>query len=336
MKKKAEPERPLPGVVHLPRWVRTVGRTACGVCLALALGLVWLWPVIGGVFALLALGFGALARSYRVWCVLYDTSGFETVNALGRSRRYGYGDIRGICGSRLYLKDRTLLLGKRAVGRMAFLNVANRQHRQLHGNRPIPLLPRRRGPDIFRGNVVNPRRYLAVYAVLTGFLFAVLLLAWWGEQPVSPADAAYFELTFTHADLVQGDLWMDSPADQTPFYLAAWTGCGEAVAGLCDGRTEFYVYSVYDHAFRNAWTPAKNVIYSLTGADGTEYLTFAETNAHRAEMQALICCTFGGLLVLWLCYVGLALYVGRYPEKCKPKTVYRFFKKGTIYWKGSH
>ena len=336
MKKKGKPEKPLPGVVHLPRWVQTVGRRACGVCLALALGLVWLWPVAGAVFALLALGFGLLARSYRIWCVLYDESGFETVDALGRSRHYGYGDIRGICGHRLSLKDRTLRLGKRAVGRMEFLNEANRQYRLLHGNRPIPLLPRRKVPDIFRGNVVKPWTYLTVYGIFAGLLLCVLLLAWWGEQPVSPEDAEYFELTFTNARLEWGNLWMDSPADKTPFYLAAWTGRTENLAGRCDGRTVFYVYSDYVSYSARSHTPARNVIYSLTGADGTEYLTFAETNAHQARVRAGVCGIFGGLLALWLCYVGLALYVGRHPERFKPKTVYRFFKKETIYWKGCH
>lgn len=328
-------ELPLPGVVHLPGSAQRLGRTGGVICLALALVSLFWQLVLAICFAMLALCFGSLALAYRNWCILYDDSGFKSVNLFGNVRRYTYCDIRGIRGSRLYLQNRSLILWKRAVGRMEFITAANRHYRAAHGNRPIPLLRKKRRA-LFAGHVVKPSRYIAPYCAITSLFLCVILLICLGFIPATPENTTVHRLTFYGYRVEGNDLWLESSAQARSFLIRDYSrmeGRTRDIPSLCDGETELYVWTTYVRN-RHAFTPSYYCIHELTTADGTEYYTFRQDNDRSRKLTWIFLTITGALFLGWMLYLAAAIFIGCHPEKFKPKTVYRFFKKGTIYWKG--
>lgn len=331
-KRDAGTDRPIPGVVHLPRGIQTAGRWGCGCCMGMAVLFVWIAPWFGLFWAVLAVCFSVLCLAYRNWCVLYDDRGFETVDLLGRSRYHGYEALQGIGGDWLYLQGRKLRMRKWAVGRMAFLETAHRHHRALHNNRPIPLVSRRR-LDPFRGNVCNPERYLLVHlciflAILAGFLSAFLILI-----PESEENTISMELVFTDYKVEKDRLLLTARGIKLPLVLK---NSQDAVGNLlnhCDGESLFCAHVVRAKSGRGPRTLSYD-IRSLTGSDGTPYYTFQQSNAVERTICGKLLTMMGGIALVWLLFFVAVLDIGRHPQKYKAKTVYRFFRKNTIIWKG--
>ncbi len=333
-------DRPIPGVVHLPRWFRTLGFWGGGICLVPALSLFWILPGFALFWAVLASCFGGLILACRNWCVLYDEDGFETVNALGISRRYGYREVCGIRGKGLYLrqqeKDRVLTIPMGAVGRKEFLDTLHKKYRQVCDGKTLPLMPVRERRDIFGGNVKKPGQkiLLGVLGLIFPLMFVVMgagvALHGYTAENTTPVD-----ITLDRCWVDGDDLWLDAQEYDHDFRLTDYADMGPE--GLCAmaswGKdTELQVYVT---AYRQ-----KNDIYQryeiqcLTDAQGRIWFTFQQATARFQAQGRTLLFVAGLFLLLWCGFCGFVVYVGRHPERFKPKTVYRFFKKNTIIWKG--
>lgn len=333
-------DRPIPGVVHLPRWFRTLGLWGGGVCLVPALILLWVLPGFALLWAVLAGCFGGLILAHRNWCVLYDEDGFGTVNALGISRKLDYREVCGIRGKHLYLRqrerNRVLVIPMGAVGRMDFFDTLHKKYRQVYGGKTLPLMPMRKQRNLFGGNVKKPgeKIMLGVLGLIFPLMFAVIgismVLHTYTAENTAPAD-----ITLDRCWVDGDDLWLDARDYDHDFRLTDYADMGPE--GLRAMKTWGSGTELQVHITTYSWKDSiyqRYEIQCLTDAQGRPWFTFRQATERYQAKGWTIVLAASACIILWFGFCGFVVCVGRHPERFKPRTVYRLFGKGNIYWKG--
>lgn len=198
-------------------------------------------------------------------------------------------------------------------------------HKKRRSSRPS----RRSKWDVFNGNVSNPGEFLFIYSLIGAMCVAIIILFVIQSAPKSPEDLLYAQVCFDRYEIDGEQLQLYSGNSEKYYEIPAYTQLlsdPEAFLRLCDGGASFRVgYEDYVKA---------DVPYfgleSITGSDGTVYLTMEAVREYRWQDAQAFYLLFGGITLLWFLFVGLSIYVGRNPQKFSPRFIRLFFKNGYV------
>lgn len=199
------------------------------------------------------------------------------------------------------------------------------KHRKTHSGRPSG----RSKWDIFNGNVSNPGEFLFIYSLIGAMCAAVIILFVIQSAPKSPEDLLHAQVCFDRYEMDGEQLLLYSDSSEKYYVIPAYTqllSAPEAFLRLCDGGASFRVgYEDYVKAD----TPYFG-LESITGSDGTVYLTMEAVREYRLQDAWAFYLLFGGITLLWFLIVGLSIYVGRNPQKFSPRFIRLFFNDGYV------
>lgn len=283
------------------------------------------------LFSLLALLNSLLILACRNIRITYNEEGFVSYNFWGRCHRYSYGDITGIFGKN---RDITLWVGKHtvridaySVGRSAFLAQAKKRYRICHNGAAIPA--KRPKGDVFNGNVEEPGALLAVcgFLILLGCSTVIFLLVDCYYDIHRPLESAV--VAFSRYEIEQSEILLYTNSSGLPYSLSGYRKTmadPERFLAQCDSGEQFQVqyvaYGKEDSAFYS--------LQSISGEDGTDYLTLAEMHRRIGRTTLALCALFGGLTLVMAYFLVMAIRIGRHPERYTRRFVHRFFKPGYI------
>lgn len=183
--------------------------------------------------------------------------------------------------------------------------------------------------DVFNGNVSNPGEFLFIYSLIGAMCVAVIILFVIQSAPKSPEDFLYAQVCFNRYEIDGEQLRLYSGSSEKYYEIPAYTqllSAPEAFLRLCDEGASFQV-GYEDYA--KADTPYFG-LESITGSDGTVYLTMEAVREYRWKDAWAFYLLFGGITLLWFLVVGLSIYAGRHPQKFSPRFIRLFFKDGYV------
>lgn len=285
------------------------------------------------VFSLFAALNSSLILAAQNIRILYNGDGFVSYNFWGLRRRYAYGDITGISGGTnqdvtLWVGRRTVRIDEYAVGRSAFLAQAKKQYRIRHNGNAIPA--KRPKWDVFNGNLENPGTVLVTHGMLILLCLGMMIfLPIFCSNYIANLSLVSETVTFSRYEADRSDLllYTDSSAIvyqisdyrkkmEDPAQFLARCGAGQRF------RVQYAVYGKEDSVYYGLW--------SISGEDGTDYLTLAESRIYlRRNFLGASAILAVPLLALVFLLV-MSIRVGRHPERYSRRFVYLFFKPGYI------
>ena len=258
--------------------------------------------------------------------VRYDINGFTARNFLGFSRRYTYGELTGIRGK---TKDITLFAGSRRIrldsmmtGREEFLAYARNQYRKTTGHalRTLPASHR----DLFQGNIENPGEFIAVYILLLVFVIGASVFVFTTSLPKQPEEWDRTQTVYTDWFLSETGLLLKAEDFEGYYHCDCETAEARILLEQALERGEHFdaAYMSYKDKEGKPYRTLKE----LVGARGEVYLSAEDSMADEWREWRKLCTVFGGIVLIFVLYLGLSIYVGRHPERFRPKFVYAFFK----------
>ena len=290
-------------------------------------------PWLPLLFSFLALVGGMLILDARNVRILYNEDGFFRYNLWGRCRRYSYGDITAISGTTD--QDVILWVGKHPVrvdfsfsGKDAFLAQAQKQYAARHNGSAIP----RKRPkwDVYNGNAngSGAEIVLVLYGVLVLLCFGLAILGFFGSRSDADPSLESGIMTFSRYEVRRGDLMLYIEASPAVRYEVSgyWRQLTDPNSFLdgCDSGAQFRV----------EYTVPKNgntrTVWSISGRDGTEYLTIAEHRQYLRGNMLVLCRVSGFFALLVVFFLVMSIRVGRHPERYSRRFVHLFFKPGYI------
>lgn len=285
------------------------------------------------VFSLFAALNSSLILAARNIRILYDGDGFVSYNFWGLRRRYSYGDITGISGGAnqdvtLWVGRRTVRIDEYAVGRSAFLAQAKKQYRIRHNGNAIPA--KRPKWDVFNGNLENPGTVLVTHGMLILLCLGMMICfpIFYSHYNANPSLVPEI-VTFSRYEVDQADLLLYTDSSDVVYELSDYRKkMADPVSLLarCGTDERFWVqYEVYgkeDSVFYGLW--------SISGEDGSDYLTLAECRRYIRRTILAFCATWAVPLLFLVFLLVMSIRVGRHPERYSRRFVYLFFKPGYI------
>lgn len=199
------------------------------------------------------------------------------------------------------------------------------KHRKTHSGRPSGRSRR----DIFNGNVSNPGEFLFIYSLIGAMCVVVLILFVVSSAPKSPENLQYAQISFDRYEIDGEQLLLYSGSSERHYEIPAYAQLlsdPEAFLRLCDGGASFRVGF---EDYNKADVPHFG-LESITGSDGTVYLTMEAVREYHWQDAWAFYLLFGGITLLWFLFVGLSIYVGRNPQKFSPRFIRLFFKDGYV------
>lgn len=318
--------------VILPKAVPVIGIVCSGAFLIPAVVLLAQResPGLCLLFILFALLGASLVAAYKNCRIIYDETSFTAGDFWGRKRTYAYHEITSMQGGsmdvKLYVGRKVIRIDELAVGKREFLAHARKQYRKRNDGKPIPAAKAK--TDIFKGNVNNPGEFIFVFALITAFLLGFFVLIAVTSLPASAEDLQYETLSFARYE-IRDDTFLDlySGKDSTPYTVPAdiLTDADEFIAACDAGETFEVCYVVYN----DTDTPRKTLEY-ITDSDGTVYLTRNAVHEYNKRAARAFYWFGGGIMLIWLVFVGLSIYVGRNPQKFSRRIIRLFFKDGYV------
>lgn len=281
----------------------------------------WLPPL----FSFLALVGGMLILDARNVRIIYDEDGFSRYNIWGRCRRYSYGDITAISG--FTGQDVILWIGKRAArvdfsfsGKDAFLAQAQKQYAARHNGSAIP----RKRPkwDVYNGNANGSGAELVLYGILVLLSFGLAILGFFGSRSDADPPLESGIMTFSRYEVRRGDLMLYTESSsavryEVSVYLRQLTD-PNSFLDRCDSGAQFRV----------RYTVPKNgntrEVWSISGRDGTAYLTIVEHRQYLRSNMLVLCRVSGSFALIMVFLLVMSFRVGRHPERYSRRFV-RFF-----------
>ena len=288
-------------------------------------------PWLPLLFSFLALVGGMLILDARNVRIIYDEDGFSRYNIWGRCRRYSYGDITAISG--FTGQDVILWIGKRAArvdfsfsGKDAFLAQAQKQYAARHNGSAIP----RKRPkwDVFNGNGNGSGSILILYGVLALLAIGMLALVFFGGRTDADPPLESADVTFSRYEVRRGNLMLYTESSsavryEVSAYLRQLTD-PNSFLDRCDSGVQFRV----------RYTVSKNgktyELWSISGRDGTAYLTIVEHRQYLRSNMLVLCRVSGFFALIMVFLLFMSIRVGRHPERYSRRFVYLFFKPGYI------
>lgn len=282
---------------------------------------------ISFVFSLLGI---SLVLAYLNCRIIYDESYFTYRNFWGFKYTFSYDQITAIQGKtkdvKMYVGKRVVRIDELAIGKYQFLFFAEKQYRKINQGQPIPTAVKK---DLFNGNIEQPGVFIICYVLVGLLCIGAILFVAIDFAPRGADDLEYASLAFERYEIEDNSLLLYAQNDRMYYWIPAYDELlldAEKFFALCDSGAAFEIgYILYDHAD----VPYYGV-ESVTGEDGTIYLTMeAVYNYHSGNVWAFYL-IFGGLGFVWFAYVAASVYVGRHPEKFSRRVIHMFFRDDYI------
>lgn len=314
-------------VVHLPFLLAVIGM-ACGGILSIPMVVcAWDGDWMFALFAAFVLVCDCMMLGYLNCVIRYDETGFAARNLLGITRHCGYNEVEGIRAGKdrwVYVQGHSILVDGLSNGGDEFVQAVEKGYRRATGKR-LPCFPSfKRKWDPMNGHVDYPWFLFIMWIVMGLFCVALpVMILYSMTAETNPEDIVVHTVQFRSYQLEDGALKLYIDTDETPFEIGYYRHYGEALPEpgvLCNGET----YSV-------GVEKDGHYVVSLTGADGTQYITpDAERQVYRDSQRfAVWLCCIGALIGLWGCYMGIA--VARHPERYSEKVRRLFYKDGFLH-----
>lgn len=235
------------------------------------------------VFSLFAALNSSLILAARNIRILYDGDGFVSYNFWGLRRRYAYGDITGISGGTnqdviLWVGRRTVRIDEYAVGRSAFLAQAKKQYRIRHNGNAIPA--KRPKWDVCNGNLENPGTVLVTHGMLILLCLGMMIsLPIFCSNYIANLSLVSETVTFSRCEANRSDLRLYTDSSVIAYQISNYRKKMEDPAlflARCGAdqrfRVQYAVHGKEDSVYYGLW--------SISGEDGTDYLTLTESRIH--------------------------------------------------------
>lgn len=291
-------------------------------------------PAVTGAMAFFIFLSLSIILKWTNGVILYNEDNFIVKNIWGIGRSYSYEQITGVLEqrkSRIYIGKRIITIEEFSSGGFCFLELAKTKCREMYGSIPKPDKPYGRF-DVFRGHVKNPEEILIVYIMMFVYLIGgvCFVCITFINEAYTEKNTEIMTLTFCRYDERKADLRLNSHDAETQFCIWKNRNVQEALERLksrCDGQTTFTAYVT-------PATPKEEADYvrivALKDEDGTEYLTFEQTNESQRKEFVLTMVFFAGVLIIWGLCVGVSVKTGRNPEKYSRRVRDLFFRNGEL------
>lgn len=284
--------------------------------------------------ALFFLAFAALGCTLIIaYCncrIRYSDTEFKVKFFLGYRRTFHYAEIESIQGKQRDVKLRvrgcTVRLDEAAVGKAEFLAVARKQYRIAHGGKAIPEVKKRKF-DLFNGHVDNPGEFLSVYLLIPCFMIVMLLIGVLSASPTPLEELTYITASVESGAVSENDLVLHVDGR----VLEIWSyeralGDTERFLQDCSNGTEYTI------GYRTVTNDEDEItgycIEYLEDQAGEIWITPREAYINRFWEVGWV---FAGFCLIWLCFCGISVYVGRNPHKFSKRTIRLFFKDGYVH-----
>ncbi len=268
-------------------------------------------------------------------CVVwYDQTGFRCRNFFGVTRRCDYRDVEGIRSGkdvRVFFCGHSYLLDGDCDGLRLFLKTLKKGYQNAH-QKPVPESPAyRRRFDPMNGNMDNPWFYFWTYLLLGVLWITLLAIVCYFFFHVPNAERlTYEDASFRSFEIRDDQLFLIPEGREEAFCLDLYSFYDALPAPevFCSGAV-----------YRVGTNGKTNDIKSLTGADGTAYVTpalwlsaYQHDQISAMPFLALFC--LAGTSVSWF-----GILVGRHPERYSERLRGLFYKEDVLLnygKKGSH
>lgn len=298
-------------VVHLPFFLAVIGIIG---------GNLFAVPTVicgfdgnGGTvaFALFTLGCHCLTVAYLNCIIWYDDEGFVARNFLGIRRQCTYAEVEGMRNGKdywLYFKGHRILVDEMAHGGRDFIKAVKRGYSASHNGRMLMASHTYgRKIDPMNGNIENPWLYFCIWVgmmLMCVFLLVGMVISM-AAKPSDMEELVFSQMTFTSWKKDDGELHLTVPGREEAVRIFGYRGYGELLPSpeeLCNG--EIFVVGL-DGKY----------IESLTGADGTVYITpeLERQIYHKTQDVAGVILTVFSVFGIVFSIVGID--VARRPER---------------------
>lgn len=314
-------------VVFLPFFLSGVG-IVCGTIFSIptmvcAMDRKWIFAIFGVVVMVC----DSMTAAYLNCIIQYDDKGFQTRNIFGITRKCSYAEVEGIRSGkdcRIYFQGHSIDIDEISRGGDKFMKALDQGHKRATGKRVPISTSFRRKRDPMNGHLDHPWAFFVLLvnmglfcAALPVFMFFVM------TSETDPSDIVIHDLQFYAYEIDDGTLMLYVEGEEQPYVIGYFQNYGEVLPApetLCGGE-RYFVGVEADHRY----------VKSLTGTDGTEYITLeTERQVYRDSQRiaAWILCLVAPIGVFF-CYLGIA--VARNPERYSKKVRRLFYKDGYLH-----
>ncbi len=328
------PHRETPGRVVWPAWVgRLFGGAGLGVCTLGVLAAVQGEPLLTCGLALCltyAFAFGCL--SYLNTRIDYDAAGFTRRNWCGKTRRYSYVDLTGktqLPPTRFSFRKRSVNLwfGKHKVTVDAYLLGKKAFLKQI--NAACDGVPNRPYRDLlFHGHIDDPYPIIVFDVLFLALFLGMIVFAAAEFHASQNAEDTQLRLSFQSVEEDGKTLTLYGD-DNTCFRLYAYRKRLHDADTFLRAAQQGEVFDVTAQPARHGKEPFF-VLCAVQAANGTVYLTRAESDAAALTSRNQLVAVFAALTVLWLLMIALQFIAGRHPARY-PRLARMLFKKEAIH-----
>lgn len=310
-------------VVHLPFFLAVIG-IICGNIFAIPT-VICGFDGNGGTiaFALFTLGCHCLTIGYLNCVIWYDDEGFSARNFFGIRRQCTYAEVEGLRNGKdhwLYFRGHRILIDEMAHGGKDFIKTVKRGYSAAHGGRMLMVSHTYgRKKDPMNGNIEHPWLYFCIWVgmiLICVFILVVMVLSMTGK-PTPIEELEFYQMTFTSWKKDDGELHLTVPGREEAVRIFGYRGYGDLLPApeeLCAGET----FTVgLDGKY----------IESLTGADGTVYITPELERQVYHKTQAVAGVIMGVFSIFGIVFSVVGIDVARRPERYSMKFKRLFYQE---------
>lgn len=296
------------------------------------LSVIFSWDFLLGVtffgFSLLGLYLVTACCNCRIY-YNYNKQYFESINFFGIKRRYEYTDITGFSKGKkdavIYTSKGKIHIDGSADGKEHFLRFAKKQYRKNH-NGVTEYMTSGRRVDFFNGNIENPGEFILVFFMILAFIAgSAVFLTIMAFQPTEKSELQKAEIVFSDYKYEDSDLvLLTDKINETDDLISAAENSGlkkwyiydykkytENTSLLLSAAENAESFTVLYKAVTPDDEPDYNHIFSLTGSDGTVYLTIENADAQQRTGFLPILGIFGAFVLLLIAFAAFFTHIVR-------------------------
>ena len=309
-------------VVHLPFFLAMVGMI-CGNIMAIPTVICAINGSGGTIaFSIFTIGCHSLTIAYLNCVIWYDEKGFAARNFLGIRRQCTFAEVEGLRTGKdqwLYFQGHRILLDEMAIGSKKFISMVKKGYSAAHDGRMLmetANFGRRKDP--MNGNIQNPWLYFCIWIgmmLLCGgmVVFGVFSMM---AMPASIEELSFHQMSFTDWNKEDDELRLTVPGREEAVRIFAYRGYGDLLPSpeeLCSGET--FTVGLDGH-----------YIESLTGADGTVYITPELVWQNYHKTQDIFLAIMMVLFIAGIVFSAVGIDVARHPERYGRKFKRAFYQ----------
>lgn len=314
-------------VVHLPFFLAVVGMVCGGILCIPMLLCARDGERMSVFFDGIVLACDCLPAAYLNCVIRYDDDGFVARNFFGIKRACSYAQVEGIRTGkdrRIYFQGHSVMIDALSCGGDRFIEAIEKGHRRATGKWVRASTSYRRKWDPMNGHLDSPWFYFLLWITVGLICVALPVFAVVSMTSESdPADIVVHDVRFSAYEVDGKTLKLYVDGDEKPYEIAYFRDYGESLPEpevLCGGA----VYAVGVEG-------AGRFVRSLTGTDGTRYITPQPEREIYRDRQRPAAWTLGVCSVLGLTFCCFGIAVARHPERYSPKVRRLFYKDRVLH-----